>query len=47
VLVKRIDGRSFTPDDPAQDERVRRWCKSKEACSKTRTRRPISRTGTD
>ncbi|TLQ47911.1 AAA family ATPase [Streptomyces marianii] len=33
VLVKRIDGRSFTPDDPAQDERVREWCKSKiESC---------------
>ncbi|MFI1734272.1 AAA family ATPase [Streptomyces acidicola] len=29
VLEQRIDGRSFTPDDPAQDERVRRWCKSK------------------
>ncbi|WP_030830381.1 AAA family ATPase [Streptomyces hygroscopicus] len=29
VLVKRIDGRSFTPDDPEQDERVRRWCKAK------------------
>ncbi|SDN61962.1 AAA family ATPase [Streptomyces wuyuanensis] len=33
VLVERIDGRSFTPDDPEQDERVRRWCKSKiESC---------------
>jgi hypothetical protein len=33
VLVKRIDGRSFTPDDPEQDERVRGWCKSKiESC---------------
>ncbi|WP_329612352.1 AAA family ATPase [Streptomyces brevispora] len=33
VLVKRIDGRSFTPDDPAKDERVRAWCKNKiEAC---------------
>ncbi|MFD9904039.1 AAA family ATPase [Streptomyces sp. NPDC059063] len=33
VLVKRIDGRSFTPDDPAQDERARTWCKSKiESC---------------
>lgn len=31
VLVKRIDGRSFTPDDPAQDDRVRGWCKSKIA----------------
>ncbi|WP_437004419.1 hypothetical protein [Streptomyces sp. enrichment culture] len=31
--MKRIDGRSFTPDDPAQDERVREWCKSKiESC---------------
>jgi hypothetical protein len=29
VLEQRIDGRSFTPDDPEQDERVRRWCKSK------------------
>ncbi|WP_240509372.1 TmrB-like protein [Streptomyces agglomeratus] len=25
VLEKRIDGQSFTPNDPAQDERVRRW----------------------
>ncbi|GAB2823066.1 AAA family ATPase [Streptomyces chlorus] len=34
VLVKRIDGRSFTPDDPEQDERVRQWCKAKiEACT--------------
>ncbi|MGB8938823.1 MAG: AAA family ATPase [Streptomyces sp.] len=34
ALVKRIDGRSFTPDDPAQDERVRGWCKSKiETCT--------------
>ncbi|MEW2611179.1 AAA family ATPase [Streptomyces sp. NPDC047880] len=33
VLEKRIAGRSFTPDDPAQDERVRTWCKSKiESC---------------
>ncbi|MGW0601727.1 AAA family ATPase [Streptomyces sp. NPDC002776] len=33
VLEKRIDGRSFTPDDPEQDERVRRWCKGRvEAC---------------
>ena len=31
VLVARIDGRSFTPDDPAQDERVRRWCKGRIA----------------
>ncbi|MFH9983336.1 AAA family ATPase [Streptomyces sp. NPDC017179] len=34
VLVKRIDERSFTPDDPEQDERVRQWCKAKiEACT--------------
>ncbi|WP_374293028.1 hypothetical protein [Streptomyces olivochromogenes] len=33
VLEERIDGRSFTPDDPEQDERVRRWCKDRiEAC---------------
>ncbi|WP_354637644.1 AAA family ATPase [Kitasatospora camelliae] len=31
VLHARIDGRSFTPDDPAQDEQVRTWCKSKLA----------------
>ncbi|MEU0204259.1 MULTISPECIES: AAA family ATPase [unclassified Streptomyces] len=31
VLEERIDGRSFTPDDPAQDERVRRWCKDRIA----------------
>ncbi|MER6976797.1 AAA family ATPase [Streptomyces carpinensis] len=31
VLVERIDGRSFTPDDPAKDEQVRAWCKSKIA----------------
>ncbi|MDP5309401.1 AAA family ATPase [Streptomyces poriferorum] len=29
VLVKRINGRSFAPDDPEQDERIRRWCKDK------------------
>lgn len=29
VLEQRIDGRSFTPDDPEQDEKVRRWCKDK------------------
>ncbi|KIE26464.1 TmrB-like protein [Streptomyces sp. MUSC 125] len=29
VLEKRIDGRSFTPDNPEQDERVRRWCKDR------------------
>lgn len=27
VLERRIDGRSFTPDSPEQDERVRSWCK--------------------
>ncbi|MFI1467124.1 AAA family ATPase [Streptomyces wuyuanensis] len=33
VLVQRIDGRSFTPDDPERDERVRAWCKSRiESC---------------
>ncbi|GGM20635.1 hypothetical protein GCM10010129_76210 [Streptomyces fumigatiscleroticus] len=33
VLEKRIDGRSFTPDDPGLDERVRRWCKDRiEPC---------------
>ncbi|WP_060884318.1 AAA family ATPase [Streptomyces caniscabiei] len=31
VLTARIDGRSFTPDDPEQDERVRRWCKDRIA----------------
>ncbi|UUU22922.1 ATP-binding protein [Streptomyces sp. DSM 40750] len=31
VLVARIDGRSFTPDAPEQDERVRRWCKERIA----------------
>lgn len=31
VLVQRIDQRSFTPDDPAQDENVRAWCKSRIA----------------
>ncbi|WP_327351465.1 AAA family ATPase [Streptomyces sp. NBC_01304] len=29
VLEQRIDGRSFTPDDPEQDEQVRRWCKGR------------------
>ncbi|MFH8368558.1 AAA family ATPase [Streptomyces sp. NPDC018031] len=29
VLERRIDGRSFAPDDPAQDERIRRWCKDR------------------
>jgi AAA domain-containing protein len=34
VLVKRIDERSFTPDDPAKDEQVRRWCKDRiEPCT--------------
>ncbi|MFF5808542.1 AAA family ATPase [Streptomyces sp. NPDC012746] len=34
VLVQRIDGRSFTPDDPEKDEQVRTWCKSRiAACS--------------
>ncbi|MGW0771111.1 hypothetical protein [Streptomyces sp. NPDC002676] len=28
-MEKRIDGRSFTPHDPEQDERVRRWCKDR------------------
>lgn len=33
VLEKRINGRSFTPDHPEQDERVRNWCKEKiEPC---------------
>ncbi|GGZ03299.1 AAA family ATPase [Streptomyces poonensis] len=33
VLEERIDGRSFTPDKPDQDERVRRWCKERiEPC---------------
>ncbi|MFC8660819.1 AAA family ATPase [Streptomyces sp. NPDC057199] len=31
VLEKRIDGRSFTPDSPEQDEKVRRWCKDRIA----------------
>ncbi|MFC4333125.1 AAA family ATPase [Streptomyces andamanensis] len=31
VLVGRIDGRSFTPDDPAKDEEVRAWCRSRIA----------------
>lgn len=29
LLEKRIDGRSFTPDDPERDAQVRRWSKSK------------------
>lgn len=33
ALEQRIDGRSFTPDNPEQDERVRRWCKGRiESC---------------
>ncbi|MEU1473801.1 AAA family ATPase [Streptomyces sp. NPDC005760] len=34
VLVRRIDGRSHFPDDPAREERVRAWCKARiEACT--------------
>lgn len=34
VLAKRIDGRSFTPDNSEQDERVRQWCKARiEPCT--------------
>lgn len=34
VLVRRIDGRSFFPDDPVREERVRAWCKGRiEACT--------------
>lgn len=34
VLVKRIDGRSFTPGDHDTDERVRQWCKARiEPCT--------------
>lgn len=33
VLEKRIDGRTFFPDDPEREERVRRWGKDRiEAC---------------
>jgi hypothetical protein len=33
VLEKRIDGRTFFPDDPEREERVRRWAKDRiEAC---------------
>lgn len=33
VLEQRIDGRTFTPDNPEQDEKVRRWCKERiEPC---------------
>ncbi|MFF1695445.1 AAA family ATPase [Streptomyces sp. NPDC058257] len=31
ILEQRIDGRSFTPDNPEQDEKVRRWCKDRIA----------------
>ncbi|WP_399936627.1 AAA family ATPase [Streptomyces sp. BBFR25] len=31
VLEQRIEGRSFTPDNPEQDEKVRGWCKDKIA----------------
>ncbi|OEJ48644.1 TmrB-like protein [Streptomyces agglomeratus] len=42
VLEKRIDGRSFTPDNPEQDERVRRWCKGRiEACMTAADALPI------
>ncbi|KQV93700.1 AAA family ATPase [Streptomyces sp. Root369] len=34
VLVRRIDARSFFPDDPAREERVRAWCKARiEPCT--------------
>ncbi|WP_449352777.1 AAA family ATPase [Streptomyces shaanxiensis] len=34
VLERRIDGRSFFPDDPAREERVRAWCKARiEPCT--------------
>ncbi|MFC8431352.1 AAA family ATPase [Streptomyces sp. NPDC057253] len=34
VLERRIDGRSFFPDDPSREERVRAWCKARiEACT--------------
>ncbi|WP_117215145.1 AAA family ATPase [Allorhizocola rhizosphaerae] len=33
VIEQRIDGRSFYPDDPTQDVRVRAWCKARvDAC---------------
>ncbi len=38
VLEKRIDGRSFTADNPEQDERVRRWGKDRIRLIKERTR---------
>ncbi|MFD8595200.1 AAA family ATPase [Kitasatospora sp. NPDC059646] len=31
VLAARIDARSLTPDDPARDEQVRAWCRSRIA----------------
>ncbi|MFJ1751823.1 AAA family ATPase [Kitasatospora sp. NPDC088134] len=33
VLRARIDGRSFFPDDPARDEKVRSWCRDRIAAS--------------
>jgi hypothetical protein len=34
VLARRIDARSTHPDDPAQEERVRAWCRARiEACT--------------
>ena len=34
TLAKRIDGRSFHPDAPEKDARVRAWCKSRiEQCT--------------
>ncbi|WP_377269078.1 AAA family ATPase [Peterkaempfera sp. SMS 1(5)a] len=34
VLISRIDGRSFFPDDPARDEQGRAWCKARiRACT--------------
>ena len=34
VLERRIDERSFFPDDPAREERVRAWCKARiEPCT--------------
>ncbi|MGW4384453.1 AAA family ATPase [Kitasatospora sp. NPDC004531] len=29
TLLARIAGRSVTPDDPARDERIRAWCRSR------------------
>ncbi|MFF3645264.1 AAA family ATPase [Streptomyces sp. NPDC002564] len=48
VLVRRIDGRSFTPDAPEQDERVRAWCKSRiVACRAARATLPDDTTFLD